>query len=1122
MTTFGISARNGGVALRTGGLTTQPTIDARAISTVLPTTVPSFRSPAASSGVDYSPYRTSTRRPFSSDTLNVSQYTIRNNTIQNIINSGFSSSRPELIGLIDFKPFFTSENDKTDFGNLSVLKFQSELLRKNILDNIKDRLNKSSFLENINQDIARNKNEIETELNFLITGYQSFEEIKKSLNIKSFSDTKFDLVKHENIENIFTNYLQFSRASYQNFSNTKILYQLTYDFRKIIETHSYNLFDSRIRGRGNTDNSGIQINKSTNQQENFYTTGLSAAQFPFTQSGLESLNQNIPVLSMDRVKFILNFLSKELRVSKALDELEIQRQLRTNFLSQNVFGNPFDNIFGQVGDDIYQIPIGQNSIASNFLITAQQNIKILPFEEKEIDEDENVFLPGTRYFIDSILDSENSTLNLNPLIEFKNNFNTIMSNAEGLINRLLPSTGNLTQQSIFLNFITKIRNSFSTLDTAYENKLQLIIIALLNAARRDSILKLMLFQYFLLLGLTDNQTGSTDGPFANFAFELRELRGLNFVGVTTDENPNLLSGRSGLGTYLERICETIENHVFPVSDSVRISDLNPAPNELASGNLKELLLNVLVGETPNLFKNIIEFSKNIYYQSAITRTEINGTKYNNVSTSLLLGLVFEAFLSFCSLFESRYSQITSGILTIERNKRTNSSVLNSLDILSTSERPNFSNTDIFRFGSEIDEDVEGRENINIIQNLKSYLIFEDKIIYDFLHIFSVLRLNLVNSVNNAITFFQNPRIQIVGKQNFKKNNLKTSLEIYHQYKDFLTNSSTNSFAVNENEYKALNSLLKLNEFKSNTNKLFVVGISNGLAEKLINKFSKNQITNKEKRKLINVVVYKVSIKNSKIIFKPKKIIFDLELSENNFAVNDTIDEDSNFYESDGIAEKFSFYDESVINLNNLNDINLNKTEIYNSENIGIDIKKEIIKNHIKNYLFKKYIKLTTGYNFSEESFPILPYSQNPTEIVSYLSQNVIQFNREYLTNVLGFSDSEAEKIVLESNKKIINRTTAHDDSRIILTAPEFLNSTEFLRKKIFNEKKFEKVLLICLDLNSFSVDVDKTSETQEGADVIRNLTASNKLNINLVDGEYYIQNESEFYLDDYFVCLETI
>ena len=49
-----------------------------------------------------------------------------------------------------------------------------------------------------------------------------------------------------------------------------------------------------------------------------------------------------------------------------------------------------------------------------------------------------------------------------------------------------------------------------------------------------------------------------------------------------------------------------------------------------------------------------------------------------------------------------------------------------------------------------------------------------------------------------------------------------------------------------------------------------------------------------------------------------------------------------------------------------------------------------------------------------------------------------------------------------------------------------------------------------------------TSETQEGADVIRNLTASNKLNINLVDGEYYIQNESEFYLDDYFVCLETL
>lgn len=521
----------------------------------------------------------------------------------------------------------------------------------------------------------------------------------------------------------------------------------------------------------------------------------------------------MPTLPADRIKFVLNFLSKELRVSKALDELEIQRQLRTNFLSQNVFGNPFDNIFGQIGDDIYQNPIGQNSIASNFLITAQQNIKILPFEQKEINENENIFLPGTRYFIDSILDSENSQLNLNPLIEFKNNFNTTITNAEILINRLLPSSGNLTQENIFLNFITKIRNSMSTLDTAYENKLQLITIALFNAARRDSVLKLMLFQYFLLLGLTDNQSGRTDGVFANFGFELRELRGLSFVRMERDENPNIFSGRSGLGLYLERLCETIENHVFPTRETLS-SELNPSPSELGPGNLKELLVGALTTETPNLFKNIIEFCKNIYYESAITKTEINGTKYNNVSTSLLLGLVFESFVSFCSFFDSSYNRNSENALTIVRNKNTNISVLNSLDILTTSERPNFSNTDIFRF-SDTDEqsDTANQENINIIQNLKSYLIFEDKIIYDFLHVLGVIKTNLVNTVNSSIVFFQNSRIQTMGKQNFKKNNLKTSLQIYRKYKHFLDTSEVDNLSITENEYKALNSLLKFQEFK---------------------------------------------------------------------------------------------------------------------------------------------------------------------------------------------------------------------------------------------------------------------------------------------------------------------
>lgn len=96
MTIFGISARSGTVVLRTGELSAQSVTDIRPISTVLPTTTPTFSSPVPSSAIEFSPYRTSARRPLSADTLNVSQYTIRNNTLQKIINSGFSSSKARI------------------------------------------------------------------------------------------------------------------------------------------------------------------------------------------------------------------------------------------------------------------------------------------------------------------------------------------------------------------------------------------------------------------------------------------------------------------------------------------------------------------------------------------------------------------------------------------------------------------------------------------------------------------------------------------------------------------------------------------------------------------------------------------------------------------------------------------------------------------------------------------------------------------------------------------------------------------------------------------------------------------------------------------------------------------
>jgi hypothetical protein len=102
----------------------------------------------------------------------------------------------------------------------------------------------------------------------------------------------------------------------------------------------------------------------------------------------------LPNASQDLFIFVLNLLSKELRVSKGLGKYNLPEASFFGFGNQ---GNPFDNVIGGIPSDIFVSPIGSNSLSTLlYLRTSTQNAVVLPFESRQVAGDgETVFVPGT-------------------------------------------------------------------------------------------------------------------------------------------------------------------------------------------------------------------------------------------------------------------------------------------------------------------------------------------------------------------------------------------------------------------------------------------------------------------------------------------------------------------------------------------------------------------------------------------------------------------------------------------------------------------------------------------------------------------------------------------------------
>jgi hypothetical protein len=576
------------------------------------------------------------------DSLPLSEYTIDNADVVPVFKNQKTRKRPEILALASYNKAFQEDLIQfTPAGKLLSYNFQSKLLRDDMLKGMYNYVSTNSNDPNtaikLREDEARdlsNLKDTETTLAFYNQVIAATNNLKKAFDLKTIPNTAFSNPSMLNLQAFFEKRMHYSQTSFNNFSDTKILGQLLFDYRSMMESYSLSLLDTVDSDRDN-DTNAIRIDKTygNTRQFAFSVVGIQGVS-PHLESSFNGFISSLPTNPDDKIKLLFNTFTKELRVSRGLSNPEV-RNLLVNYFGGNADGDPYDNVVGKVGDDIFVRPQGINSLASLLQFSREDIVTVLPFERRYVDDNQTIFVPGTRYFIDSLLNrTEGGSFNTRPLDQYVQRFSEVTSNAKKVISETYQfdtAEQRLTNDNSFTSFLSYVKNGTSTFeDKSTPSATQLAPVALLKLCESNKQLKLMVFQYLILYGLTKNTNENKKPFFTRLGTEIKGLGSLSYVRGTG--NPDLQTANTELFPYLERLADDITKKVEKLlkvdstktisSPVVTFGDLTTVEAQSANGSVTfslpaDLPLN------PNATSNSDASSENVGGSSA-QRTTITG------------------------------------------------------------------------------------------------------------------------------------------------------------------------------------------------------------------------------------------------------------------------------------------------------------------------------------------------------------------------------------------------------------------------------------------------------------------------------------------------------------------
>lgn len=382
------------------------------------------RAPNSSVGVAPNPIRLLTENDLGEDTYGLPQ---------DVVNAGLeptanlpSSLRPDIIACTKVNTSYALGGSRASDKTSSILSYMDdvyklslaqETLRRTIIAN---KLATESAagenvlqtaLESIGDNVAADMTKARDVINSLESLVNKTVRIRNVFNLKQLlgSDPANPNVVLRapltDLRDFAITRLLYTPETYELVSDTKLLYQVISDTTNVLKKCSFNLVDGFADyDRANTSNSAASTVDAQTYGNNVfsYTPALVTAKYFLNLSTGDTpgnstrshtaLIGSLPQDLGSRTKFLLWFLTKELRVSKGLGKY-LPEDATQAFGGISNVGNPFDNIFGAVPNDIYSIPAGQATIAGLLNVaytsdagsTTNRSQRILPFENSNID-----------------------------------------------------------------------------------------------------------------------------------------------------------------------------------------------------------------------------------------------------------------------------------------------------------------------------------------------------------------------------------------------------------------------------------------------------------------------------------------------------------------------------------------------------------------------------------------------------------------------------------------------------------------------------------------------------------------------------------------------------------------
>lgn len=1039
--------------------------------------------------------------------------------------SGISSFRPEILCVTEFNAIRDQGGNKTQYGsNLELMQNLGGLRRGNYLSLLG--LTETEKVTTEFQTIM--SQEIET-ADLIASGLKKLDEIASILNVSANSA----------FSRFFQSAMYYEADSFSAFANTKILMQMAQDIRSILETSSFNLVPSSIDpNRGAFANDPIRLDKSWKDSFTFSYTGKTlGGALPFQETAFQHFKQSLPGNAADRIRVIVNSLSKELRVSRGLSKRNVQTTLN-EFYRGSVQGNPFDNIFGEFGETILEIPKGTNSIGS-ILYLPREGFVLLPFENKFIESRQTAFVPGPRAFLK--FNPGNGMVDLTELRKFTQKATEVVNAASVMCRELLePDISNdspaynLQASRLFQYALANILSGFNELSLiqaasrqgrGQEEQIRTSVEiyashAILQASARDSQLNFLLMQLLLLVAIKKLDTTSSRllitelGSVSNLSSVVSNNTNTDIFGEVTQET---------LDSSIALLARRIESRIKAVSatapqDQEVVSQTvsNYEDNIAVPGQFIREILTSLAATTANtpikavidLLQQIITFAKT---DNVIPFLQNGSTRFNQFGISGLLTTCFELVQSIVDhLFNISFVRNGSDLTISTAPEAT----LGAVNGIQQAIQENFQEIAIEFTNSAKAEVYRAAQSFSrsyVVQSI-NLLTAEDAITFRALQILSDLVTNLSAANTRATAFFANPPSAFTSNFGIAKNRV----QILGAKATLVANREGISLSDSYKRFQTLLELLKTPTFAAgNRVKIFCIGIPTNFTTKLLEIASANtpnELRGSKQQDIVAIKVYKKSSEDDELIWKPKTFIFDLSIfASGTKSYRNTSGDFANR------LRQITLLDAS----NNFTIEEKDRFLIANdtSRPITFNQRSELFENHVRSDLLELLVNLSSGLQMDELSF----LSQR--RIVNPASDIMADANATILSKAIEFgmiTQQEAQE-VSTLTRTISNTSNAKVQEMLCTITANESGVASFLKTNVFNPKKFDRVFCLPVDIDDFELDLGNVTEPR--SIIIGQQTLAGQLRRGN-DGERIYQNRKNepnaLIFDQFFITIEPV